>query len=188
MKRILLTIICFVAVIFAYAEGHMTFKGIEIDGDIESFVAKLEAQGFDLTYQADNAALMSGKFTAEEVSLFIYSTPISKLVYTVLVKYQPTSQWYVLERKYNSLVESLKKKYGEPSASVWEVNNSGDPEHELKMGRATIMTGFETEKGYIIVNMVNGTDEYGFTALTLHLMYRDKENNALSEQEAESDL
>jgi hypothetical protein len=105
-------------------------------------------------------------------------------VYAVLVKYKPKSQWYVLEQKYNNLVESLKKKYGEPSASVWEVNNSGNPEYELKMGRATIMTVFETEKGRIAVQMAKDTN----ADLIVYLMYLDKENYALSEQEAESDL
>ena len=145
MKRILLTIIFAVAVIFAYAEGHMTFKGIEIDGKLESFVEKLQTQGFELAYINDYVAVMKGRFTAEDVTVFIYTTPISKLTHTVIVKYEPQNQWSTLENKYNNLVESLKKKYGEPSDSVWEVNNSGDPEHELKMGRARIMTFFDTD-------------------------------------------
>ena len=78
MERILLTIICLVAIIFAYAEGHMTFKGIEIDGDLPSFVAKLEAQGFIKQSAGEDYATMTGSFTAEDVKLYIHATPISK--------------------------------------------------------------------------------------------------------------
>jgi hypothetical protein len=188
MKRILLTIIFAVAVIFAYAEGHMTFKGIEIDGKLDSFVEKLQTQGFELTYINDYSAVMKGRFTAEDVTVFIFSTPISKLTHTVLVRYEPQNQWSTLENKYNNLVESLRKKYGEPSLEVWDVGHTGDPEHEIRMGRARIMTFFDTDNGRVTVSIADYKDQYGQHNLSVAIAYQDNANSALNESEAESDL
>lgn len=188
MKKLLLTIICVVAAVFAHAEGHMTFKGIEIDGKLDSFVEKLQTQGFELTYINDYAAVMKGRFTAENVTLCIFSTPISKLTYTVLVKYEPQDQWSTLENKYNNLVESLRKKYGEPSLEVWDVGHTGDPEHEIKMGRARIMTFFETDNGLVTVSIADYKDQYGLHNLSVAIAYQDNANSDLNDSEAESDL
>ena len=183
MKRILLTIICVVAVLLAYAEGHMTFKGIEIDGDMESFKSKLEKQGFSGVVK-DGAGLMTGSFTGEDVMLAFYATPITKLVHTVVVVYESQSQWSISENKYNSLVGSLKKKYGEPKESIWDVDEYSDPGHELRMDRATIVTRFECENGGISTGIRN-LPGYG---VVVFITYWDKENDALNKAEVESDL
>ena len=188
MKKLLLTIIFAVAVIFAYAEGHMTFKGIEIDGKLDSFVEKLQTQGFELAYINDYDAVMKGRFTAEDVTVCIFSTPISKLTYAVLVKYEPQNQWSTLENKYNNLVESLRKKYGEPSLEVWDVDEYSDPELAFMLDRARIMTFFETDNGRIGVSIANYKDEYGLPNLSVTITYLDKANSDLNDSETESDL
>lgn len=183
MKRFLFTIICVIAVLFAYAEGHMTFKGIEIDGDLESFKSKLEKQGFSGVVQ-DGAGLMTGSFTGEDVMLAFYTTPITKLVHKVVVVYESQSQWSILENKYNSLVKSLKKKYGEPKESLWDVKEYGDPGHELRMDRATIVTRFECENGGISTGIMC----LPRFDLVVYIKYWDKKNDALNKAEEESDL
>lgn len=183
MKKILLSIICVMAAIFAQAEGHMMFKGIEIDGDLESFKSQLEKQGFSGVVQ-DRGGVMTGSFTGEDVMLVFYATPITKLVYSVLVMYESQSQWSILENKYNSLVGSLKKKYGEPKESIWDVDENSDPRHELIMDRATIVTHFGCENGGISIGIDN-IPEYG---VAVYIIYWDKENDALKEAEEESDL
>lgn len=183
MKRILLTVVCVIITFFAQADGHMMFKGVEIDGDVESFKTKLAKQGFSGLVQ-DGAGIMTGSFTGEEVMLAFYATPLTKLVYSVVVIYQPQSQWSLLENKYSGLVESLKKKYGEPKESIWDVDKYSEPKHELMMDRATIITRFECENGGVSTGIRN-LPEFG---LVVFITYWDKENDALNNAEVESDL
>lgn len=183
MKRILLTIICVVAVIFAHAEGHMRFKGIEIDGDLNSFKSKLEEQGFYGITQ-DGVGLMTGRFTGDMVLLSFSSTPVTDLVYQVMVIYPSLLQWSHLEKKYNGLVESLKNKYGEPDESIWDVNEDSNPQRELIMDRATIVTRFKFENGGITTGIMN----IPLFGVGVYISYWDKENRSLYDAEVVDDL
>ena len=183
MKKLLLTIICVVAAMFAHAEGHMTFMGIEIDGTLDSFKSKLEKRGFTGVI-INGAGGMTGKFTGEDVLVAFYATPKTNIVFNASVAYDPLSQWSMLETKYNSLVKVLTEKYGAPTEVIWDVSEYGDPEHELRMGRAKIGTRFECENGEVFVSIVN-VPQYG---ITIVLSYTDKENGALYNSEIKSDL
>lgn len=183
MKRFLLTIICVVAVIFAYAEGHMTFKGIEIDGDLPSFVAKLEAQGFIKQSIGEDYATMTGSFTAEDVKLYIHATPISKTVYGVSVIYKPQDSWPHQESHYRNLAKSLKTKYGEPVEDVWDVSELV-PISSLKDGYSTAQMGFGCDNGGVGIS-IEKTLHYD---VSTRIFYWDKENNAKNQTEVESDL
>lgn len=183
MKRFLLTIICVVAVIFVYAEGHMTFKGIEIDGDLPSFVAKLEAQGFIKQSIGEDYATMTGSFTAEDVKLYIHATPISKTVYGVSVIYKPQDSWPHQESHYRNLAKSLKTKYGEPVEDVWEVNELV-PKSSLEDGYSTAKMGFRCDNGGVGIS-IEKTLHYD---VSTRIFYWDKENNAKNQTEVESDL
>lgn len=183
MKRILLTIICVVAVLFAYAEGHMTFKGIEIDGDLESFIAKLEQQGFAKKSIGEDFAIMAGNFTAEDVQLVIHTTPVSKIVYSVSVIYKPTDSWPSQEAHYRNLASTLKKKYGEPIDEIWDVNEL-TPRSSLGDGYSTARIQYRHADGGISISIVKTLHNNVSTRIS----YWDKDNNAKYREEVESDL
>ena len=183
MKRFLLTIICVVAVILVYAEGKMTFKGIDIDGDLPSFVDKLEMQGFVMQDMRDDCAIMSGTFTAEDVKLYIHATPISKTVYGVSVIYKPQDSWPHQESHYKNLAKSLKTKYGEPVEDVWDVGAIG-PQSSLKDGYSTAKMGFRCDNGGVGIS-IEKTLHYD---VSTRIFYWDKENDTKNKAEVESDL
>ena len=56
------------------------------------------------------------------------------------------------------------------------------------MGRARIMTFFETDNGRIGVSIANYKDEYGLPNLSVTITYLDKANSDLNDSETESDL
>ena len=183
MKRILLTIIFVVAVIFAYAEGHMTFKGVDINGNIESFVAKLEEQGFVKQSIKKDHAIMTGFFTAEDVILYIHATPISNTVYGVSVVYKPADSWPNQETHYRNLRMSLARKYGDPIAEIWDVDDFL-PEQKLKEGYSTAKTEYGDANGGVTIS-IESTVHVG---VSTRIFYWDKENQTKNQEEIESDL
>jgi hypothetical protein len=183
MKKLLVIWSLALATLCSFAEGHMTFKGIEIDGDLESFKSKLEKQGFAGVVE-DGAGAMTGMFTGEGVMVGFYPTLISKKVYKVVVIYPPQPQWSLTESKYRGLVENLKNKYGAPKESIWKVDAFGDPEYELIRDRAVFVTRFEVANGGVTIGIQN-LPEFG---VSVYIVYWDRKNDALNNAEVESDL
>ncbi|MGS2765128.1 hypothetical protein [Sinomicrobium sp. M5D2P9] len=70
MKHILITL-CFVwAVLTGYAQGdtatsgHMTFKGVPMDGTLNAYVSKMKKSGFMPLGTKDGIAMFTGDFAA----------------------------------------------------------------------------------------------------------------------------
>lgn len=183
MKKILLSIICVMAAVFAQAEGHMMFKGIEIDGDLESFVKQLEGQGFTQLSAGEDYCKMTGTFTAENVQILVNATHQSNIVYSVMVVYSPISPWPSQEQHYRKLVESLKNKYGKPSLEIWDVDEHL-PEHYIREEKSTVRTHFECGNGLITIGIMQSF-YYGVSTC---IIYKDDANYAICKKEVESDL
>lgn len=174
----------------SFAQEHMTFKGIELNGTASAMAKKLEGQGFSKYEALKDVEVLSGKFTGQDVFLGIYSTPVSKVVCRVAVIYvncMLADSWMVLSDQYESLKEMLTKKYGSPDEvieefkSPYSVQNS--PLQAFKFEKATYKTRYKTENGGITLS-ISGFKSY----ITVILLYWDKQNEDLMEAELESDL
>lgn len=183
MKKILLCTICFMVAILAHAEGHMTFKGVEIDGDLPSFIAKLEAQGFVKNSMGEDYAIMTGTFTAEEVQLYIHTTPKSNTVYAVSVVYKPIDEWPYLEAHYRKFANSLKTKYGEPIEEVWDVSSVGS-KIGLAGGYSTARISYGSDNGGVVISIEKTLHD----DVSTRIYYWDKKNKAKYQEEVDSDL
>jgi hypothetical protein len=56
------------------------------------------------------------------------------------------------------------------------------------MGRARIMTFFDTDNGRVTVSIADYKDQYGLHNLSVAIAYLDNANNDLNDSESESDL
>lgn len=135
---------------------HMTFKGIPIDGTLNSFVTKLKQKGFTHWGTSDGVAMFGGDFAAyKNCTVGAVSSKDKDLVVKVAVIFPFQETWSALENNYISLKQMLTTKYGEPSDCVETFQSYSQPKddnmkmHELRMDRCKYYTIFETEKGNI---------------------------------------
>jgi hypothetical protein len=92
------------------------FDGVLIDGKLELFVDKFKAKGFTAKNE-NGVAILTGKVALKDVQIFVFTTPITKLVWkiTVYMPYQYT--WYGIKSEYFSFLDIFKEKYGTPKES-----------------------------------------------------------------------
>lgn len=209
MKKILVIIVSLISFLPIYAEGRMTFKGVEINGSVESVMNQLSAQGFEKVEEnttemlegffGENAELaesilesilgpevnenrgeMVGVFTGKKVTLNIIGTATSNTAMTIEVVYEPISQWSSLKNEYDQLSLMLADKYGAPKKDVCDVCDEYNPVHEISMDRGSVYKTYQTEEGKITISITGRS--------RIMISYTDAINLALHNRERAGDL
>lgn len=103
-------------------EGHLTFKGIPINGPIE----KVRARIINVGFEPDGEPLV-GRFAGLKVRVYIGGNDDMNLAYSVIVQSEQESTWESLKRNFLNVRELYIKKYGEP---VFDVQSFADPYDE----------------------------------------------------------
>lgn len=165
MKKIffILTFMCASLMVFAQENNeHLTFKGVPVDGTLNSFVTKLKQKGFTHIGTNDGVAMFNGDFAAyKNCTIGAVSLKDKDLVCKVAVIFPSHDTWSALENNYLSLKQMLTKKYGKPSDCVETFQSYSHPKddsskmHELRMDRCKYYTVFETEKGSIELQLAH---------------------------------
>ena len=116
MKRsLLLLVILLVSVICAQA--HVTFNGIALTGDKQSFVNQLKSKGFTYTCQSGTKTTLEGKYKKLPCNVIVYSYSKSiDLVYKLEVITKPYTEWDDLEEEFERLEDLIIDLYGDPSS------------------------------------------------------------------------
>lgn len=96
-----------------FAQEHLDFRGVPINGHVDSFIAKMEGLGYTLEENSDGVAMMEGKFINKDVDLFIVYTPQTNTVWKVGVFFDKATSWSSIKSDYREYKELYKKKYGE---------------------------------------------------------------------------
>lgn len=117
MKKILFTLIVFLAAANMVAQEHLTFKGIPIEGSLREFSQKLKAKGFTLVGKENNIAMFSGEFTGRDVNIGVTATSDEKKVFSLVVFFDPSREWKSLVNDYSYYKDLYTRKYGEPAFS-----------------------------------------------------------------------
>lgn len=117
MKKILFTLIVFLAAANMVAQEHLTFKGIPIEGSLREFSQKLKAKGFTLVGKENNIAMFSGEFTGRDVNIGVTATSDEKKVFSLVVFFDPSGEWKSLVNDYSYYKDLYTRKYGEPAFS-----------------------------------------------------------------------
>lgn len=197
MKQFIITVLCAFATLCGYAQeksGHLLFKGVPIDGTVNSFVQKMKQKGFTTVTNDGQTAMMKGTFAGyKNCSLHILRTTEKDLVYRVGVFFEPDETWEFLSSKYFSLKQMLTKKYGKPSYCVEEFDAPYQPEDDkmkmfyVEQDKCKYGTEYETDEGTITLRILQTKVEFEHFCYVM-LVYNDKKNNLAEKESASDDL
>ena len=114
MKRAFLFFTCLFCSLALFAQEHLTFKGIPIDGNIRDFSQKLEDNGYSPNYgnSSDAFRWFDGDFMGKQSVILVPFTS-SGLVFKVFALHEYSS-WSRLSSAFDDAVELYQKKYGKP--------------------------------------------------------------------------
>lgn len=182
-----LSLLCCVSSVFS--QGHLTFKGIPIDGSLASFTTKMKAKGFSSVEVQADGAMYKGTFAGMSDS-YITAFASNGIVTTVIVHFPTMTAWSILESKYFELKSMLSQKYGEPTRyseyfqSPYD-NESSDSDKMIgtQFDHCKYCSIFEVALGQIELHIThNDRDCY------VMLKYFDKVNYSKKESSAYDDL
>lgn len=94
-------------------DGHLTFKGIPINGPVE----KLRAKIIDAGFMPDDEAL-EGRFAGLRVKVYVVGNEDLDLAHSVIVYSEQETSWFSLKNKFLSIRELYMKKYGQPVEAI----------------------------------------------------------------------
>lgn len=186
MKKLVLILLSLLFTLTCFAEGHMLFKGIEINGTLSQFKNSLTKQGFTVAESEENALAFKGTFAGyDNCAILVSATPVEKMVYTVVVVLPEQDSWYSLKSRFNEFKESLTKKYGKP---YQDIHYFSDPYYEgdgyemqaINYHKCSYAAMYQTPLGEIGVMIY----EAGRRTASVVLIYKDKINDALNEKAA----
>lgn len=176
MKKFLIAFaICFISVC-AYAQEHLSFKGIPITGSMTSFCQKLKAKGFVQIGSEGNVRLFKGDFTGRQATVGAVAADNGQDVFTVAVFFDETDSWNTLVNTYEHYKDLYIEKYGNPTQCVENNPSRTDSNtslmYELFQGRVTYACVFEAPGGSIQISIEKGNINDGFVLIK----YQDSQN------------
>ena len=184
MKTFLFIVLFCLTGIFGYAQEHLTFRNLPIDGPVESFVQKLENLGYTTVHCGEDGAVLEGEFVTEECSVVLLLTHTSKLVYCVNVRLPKEQSWFTIRREYKELKTQFNSKYGKGVSYEYFIDpyyeGDGYEMQALRHGKCKYFTKWNVDDGTIIL--------YLETEERISIAYVDKINETINNQEAESKI
>ena len=192
MKKSIFVLVAFFFGLTSMAQEHLSFKGIPIEGSMESFCEKLADKGFAELGNDGNTTLFTGDFTGRDATVGVISDDDGENVYSVVVLFDPSGEWNVLVNTYDYYKDLYTRKYGKPKKKV-EKNRelmTTSPSNtglmaEVHQGRVTwgslwTVTGGEIE---ISIEKTNG-----FYEGAVVIRYRDAQNEEIKIQKHLEDI
>jgi hypothetical protein len=193
MRKLISTLLCLLICAVAFAQTtetqHLTFKGIPIDGSPVTFGNKLKAAGFTFEYNFDGNDWYKGSFAGYN-NCDICVKYSHNLVYEVVVLFPECYSWTILYNNYQSLVNMLTTKYGNPYASeakfentpsYRDIDDDNDKFYEVKNGHCVYYALFGNLTGSVIIEIKDSIPRVG-------LHYIDDTNNSAKDSAALDDL
>ena len=191
MKKLILTLMLLAGLTATAQTGHMTFKGVPIDGNLNTVVSKLKQKGFTLLHLENGSAMLSGDFASFKnctVGVFEHE---SGIVNRIVVAFSEQKKWTYLYHDYSKLKDMLIEKYGDPANVEEEFSNQSlyslddnDKMHEVRMDRCRYFCNWITEKGSIELWIAHDT----MVGCHVVLLYIDAENDSKVHSSAIDDL
>ena len=191
MKRLILSLMLLAGLTATAQTGHMLFKGVPIDGNLNTVVSKLKQKGFVLVHSEGGTAMLMGDFASFKnctVGVFEHE---SGIVNRVSVMFPNKDTWVLLYGDYIMLKNMLIEKYGNPYSVEEEFTNQslyhfddGDRMHEVRMDRCRYICDWITENGAIELRIEHNI-MFGCCVV---LLYVDAENETKVHSSAIDDL
>ena len=186
MKKLFLSLVLCVLTLCTYAQEHLSFKGIPIEGSMTSFCQKLRAKGFTQLGSDNNITLFTGDFTGRQATIGVGATDDGKNVHSVVVFFDASKEWNTLVNTYDYYKDIYTRKYGKPSVS--KENNPARSKSntslmaEVHQGTVVYGSAWEVPGGTIELSIEKSTGVYEGMVV---IKYRDSQN---IEAKIQSDL
>lgn len=171
--------------------GHMTFKGVPIDGTLKEYIQKMERKGFIHMHTQEGIAMLRGDFAAYKNCMIGVATLKQKdLVSKITVIFPVCDIWSSLSANYFSLKDMLTEKYGKPSDCIEKFQTDLQPDDDnskmylVQFDRCKYQTTYETKNGDIQLSISHD----GVIRCFVMLAYFDKINSEIIKAEAMNDL
>ena len=160
MKQLVLSLLIAVCTVCNAQTGHMKFKGVPMEGTLQSFTTKLKAKGFTPVGIQDGVSLLKGEFAGYKNCTIGAVADKSGMICKVSVIFPEMDKWGDLERCYSNYKSMLTEKYGEPETCIEEfqndyVNDDSSKKHELGMDRCKYVSIFKCEEGDIQIEITH---------------------------------
>ncbi len=154
MRKVLILLLLAVCSICSAQVDHMKFKGIPMEGTLQSFTNKLKAKGYTSVGIHDGLSLLKGEFAGYKNCSIGALADKSGMICKVSVIFPEMNKWGDLEKCYANYKSMLTEKYGEPKTIVEEfqgkyVDDDNSKMHELEMDRCKFCSVFFCEAGII---------------------------------------
>ena len=189
MKHLFLTLILTFAVGIGYAQTeHMKFKGIPMEGTLQSFTNQLKTKGFMPIGIQDGVSLLKGEFAGYKDCTIGAVADKSGMICKVSVFFPEMEKWGDLERCYLNYKSMLTEKYGDPKDCVERFQSSyadddNSKKYELKMDRCKYYSIFSGDNGEIQLEITHQS----FTCYVM-LSYFDNANQDKLRKQIMDDL
>ena len=182
MKKILLALALMMGAICVNAQEHLKFKGVPIDGTLESFTRQLEAKGYTREAYGGDVQVMKGDFAGKSnCMIYIASVKTRDLTYLVLVNFKKQTSWNSLRGDYMQLKNMLNQKYGQPTVEREEFTRSHIEGYEMHfLDECQYNTVYQFDEGGIMLSI----SEEGHVVLG----YFDRINSEINDNAAMNDL
>lgn len=190
MKKLLFAMMLMAGLTATAQTGHLTFKGVPIDGTLSEFVGKLKQKGFVLKYHGNGTAMLEGDFASFKNCVVGVYEHESGVVNRVGVIFPEKDTWSSLYNDYSNLKEMLTQKYGKPSDVTEEFQGYSTPRtdeskmYAVKFDRCKYICDFATDNGIIELRISHD----GVSSCFVVLVYADAENEMKVRSSAIDDL
>ena len=115
MKRIVSTLFTFLLSASLFAQQHLSFLGVPIDGSLTEFVSALEEKGLVAgDYIDTNIATLTTEKNGQPITVLAVATKDLRHTYKVVVMPEPKYGWKNLRNEYLNNKRALVAAYGEP--------------------------------------------------------------------------
>ena len=191
-KRLTLFLVCLVFAGSLFAQQHLSFKGVPINGTLKSYTDAMVKAGFRYKGTQDGVSLLTGDFAGYKGCMVGVSTLKNlDVVSRIAVRFPDKDTWSAVLADYENLKAMRTEKYGTPSDSqerftgyVGDYDN-GLIMYALKDDEYVWYTTFTTELGDIELFIMAGTQ---YNTAMVCLAYYDKANSEKVRNAAMDDL
>ena len=192
MKKIIILFACLIIAGTAFAQQHLSFKGVPINGTLQEYTNAMVKAGFHYEGTQDGVSILTGDFAGYKNCIVGVSTLKNlDVVSHIAVLFPDKDTWTSVLSDYETLKSMLTEKYGIPSdykekfiGYVGDFDN-GLVMHALKDGEYEWYTRFSTDLGNIELSITAGTK---YNTAAVRLGYYDKINSEKVRSSAIDDL
>ena len=188
MKRLILSFFLYCIAACSFAQEHLSFKGIPIEGGMTDFCQKLKAKGFSPIAPDGNITVFTGDFIDRTATVIINATDDCKNVYSVVVIFDPIKGWDALVNTYDYYKSLYIRKYGKPTKSneykpnPCEGNNA--LMYRLNQGIIKYSSSWNVLGGTIEISIEKGKNREGLIVIK----YIDTQNTKVKIQKELEDI